>query len=58
MAVIIENFTEPATCWRCPFLTEQDWVCLVSGHYVYRSGQPKPNWCPIKTVPEEQENER
>ena len=50
---IIENFSEPTTCWSCPFLTEEEWLCLVTRHYVYRNDQPKPYWCPIKAVPEE-----
>ena len=46
--IVIENFTLPSTCWRCKFLTEEDWRCLVTDRSVYRSDAPKPKWCPLK----------
>ena len=50
--IIIENFTLPSTCWRCKFLTEEDWRCLVTDRSVYRSDAPKPKWCPLKEATE------
>lgn len=58
MAIIIETMNEPSSCWRCPFLTEQEWLCIPANRHVYNVEQPKPKWCPVRPAPEEQDHER
>jgi len=47
MAIIINEMEKPTSCWKCPFLTEAEWLCLVSKRHVYNVEQPIPAWCPI-----------
>ena len=47
MAIIIKTMDKPTSCWKCPFLTEAEWLCLVSKRHVYNVEQPIPAWCPI-----------
>lgn len=50
MAIIINKMTKPTSCWRCPFLTEEEWRCLACNRHVYNIEQPLPSWCPIEAV--------
>ena len=53
MAIIINEMEKPISCWKCPFLTEEEWLCLVSKRHVYNIEQPLPAWCPIMEQPSE-----
>ena len=53
MAIIINEMTKPTSCWRCPFLTEEEWLCLACNRHVYSVEQPLPSWCPIEAVDDE-----
>ena len=48
MAIIIETMDKPTSCWKCPFLTEEEWRCLAANRHVYNVEQPIPAWCPIE----------
>lgn len=52
MAIILKTMDKPTSCWRCPFLTEEEWLCIPAKRHVYNTDQPKPSWCPVMDVQE------
>ena len=52
MSIIVKNLEVPETCVWCYFYDKVNFYCEATRRRIYKIDNPKPKWCPIEEVKE------